>query len=411
MKLVDSLVLLGVAALPLAAPFADEVTPKPRPPVVLVGRDGSLAQDGAVVRDDAATKQAVKKGAEIADLIQRLGHSDAKVRHDAYEALKLEGEKARAALEQASKGDDPERRFAATQLLDRLDQESQARAQTRSSANGRLRERDLAPGEAAPQEGAGEHEALRSLHRLDGLFDDARLRDLHERLVQRFEELFRDGADPFGEVVRQQGGSLQLGPGSSFSRESDQDGKKESVKITVDADGRAKAVVEKDGAVSNYEADSFETLKKEHPELLEGFGPTRFSFRLPAVQPPGLQERRELPRGTLRVPRVVRPSQPAPQQAPRAPEATDGPRLGVHVEAVDPKVAEYLELEEGVGLRVIDVVADSAADHLGIRKNDVVIAVNGRTIRGVADVQAALKDKDPTQADVTVLRKGVKKEL
>lgn len=411
MKLADSLVLLGVAALPLAAPLVDEVTPKPRAPAVILGRD-------VAARQEVPPKQETKPDESLDDWVVQLGHADAKVRHDAYEALKAKGEKARAALEVASKSSDAETRFSATQLLDRLDREQQARTRTRSSANGLLRERALEPDEAQPREGAGQDDAARALRRLDGLFDDPRLRDLHERMVLRFEELFREG-DPFGEALRKPGGALQLGPGSSFSRTTDQDGHKESVKITVDADGRAKAVVEKDGVVSNYEADSFEALKQEHPELVEGFGAMRYSFRLPAEQPPMQDGRQGLPRRSLLVPRVVRPPQttqpPLQQQQQREPlrepEANDGPRLGVHVEPVDPKVAEYLELEEGVGLRVIDVVPDSAADQLGILKNDLLLAVNGRTIRGVADVQAALKEKEPAQADVTVLRKGVKREL
>ena len=127
MKLVDSLVLLGVAALPLAAPLADGAAPKPRLPLVILGRDVMAAQDAAR-----------KQGAALADAIRQLGDPDAKVRHDAYETLKQEGETARAALEEASKSDDAERRFAATQLLDRLDHEKQARAHARSSTDGLL---------------------------------------------------------------------------------------------------------------------------------------------------------------------------------------------------------------------------------------------------------------------------------
>lgn len=90
-----------------------------------------------------------------------------------------------------------------------------------------------------------------------------------------------------------------------------------------------------------------------------------------------------------------------------------GPRLGVQVEPLHPAVAEYLELEEGVGLRVVEVVAGSAAEQLGVRRNDLILEVNGQTIRGVADVPAALgKEKGAAEdAVVTVLRKGVRLDL
>src|SRR5262245_11418086 len=110
MKLADSLVLLGVAALPLAAPLADDAAPKPRPPVLVIGRDV------APTNDDASAK-AVQK------LIGQLGSDEADERRAAFDALAGRGEKARAALEEARKSDDPETRFSATQLLDRLDQE------------------------------------------------------------------------------------------------------------------------------------------------------------------------------------------------------------------------------------------------------------------------------------------------
>jgi hypothetical protein len=40
-----------------------------------------------------------------------------------------------------------------------------------------------------------------------------------------------------------------------------------------------------------------------------------------------------------------------------------------------------------------------------------VIEVNGRSIRGVADVQAALQKGKPVEADLIVIRKGQRLEL
>lgn len=382
----NALVLMGVTALPLASPWIDE-------------------------------KPAAAKSDDLPAQVRQLGSADGDVRKAAFEALEKRGEAARADLEKAAKSDDPELRFNATLLLDRLDDQRAARGRALDAvggARGWLRDSGEAPEEDAAAGGESSGGPRRSVRRSLGTppvpFDSARLEELHQQMVRRLESLhqefgqrFGEGFGPtlrfdFGEGGGGGGGHLQLRPGSVMSRSSDVDGVREKVTIRVEADGRAVAEVERDGKQERYEADSLEQLRADHAALFEGFG---------AMQ---MQTRSRLPQ-TAR-PRLER-LDPGRELIERDAVVPAGPRLGVQVEPLHPAVAEYLELEEGVGLRVVEVVAGSAAEQLGVRRNDLILEVNGQTIRGVADVPAALgKEKGAAEdAVVTVLRKGVRLDL
>jgi serine protease Do len=58
------------------------------------------------------------------------------------------------------------------------------------------------------------------------------------------------------------------------------------------------------------------------------------------------------------------------------------PRLGVQVE----------DLEEGNGVKVLDVSEETPAAKAGLKKDDVITAVNGKEIKTVDDVRLAMKD-------------------
>ncbi len=351
----NALVLMGVTALPLVSPWIDD--PK------------------AAVRGDDLSAQ-----------VRELGSSDTDVRKRAFEALEKRGEAARAELEKAAKSDDPEMRFNATLLLDRLEDQRAVRQRALNSVGGPrgwLRDSGEANGgDEAQEQGAPPRLSLRrGTEAWPTPFDPTQLEQLHRQLLRRLEGL-----------------NGELSPGSVMSRSSEVDGVREKLTIRVEANGRAVAEVERDGKQERYEAESLDTLRAEHPELFEGFG----AVQLRTARPPAAATR----------PKVERLA-PGRGLIEREVATQDGPRLGVQVEPIHPAVAEYLELDEGVGLRVMEVVAGSAAEKLGVRRNDLVIEVNGRMIRGVADVQAALgQEKDAAEdAVVTVLRKGVRLDL
>jgi hypothetical protein len=241
----------------------------------------------------------------------------------------------------------------------------------------------------------------------------------------------------FGRFDFDQGGKLELGPGSSFSRVLDDNGQRESLSIRVDENGHVKAEIDKNGEKSTYEADSLEALQKEHPELLEGTGGMSIQTM------PFPHARNRAGQGLMIQPRRTQPTDPneiqprarndkgtkgslKPALTPKddaqvevAPKndgaqvelAPERPRLGIHVQAVSPDVARYLEIEEGAGLEVVDVQPGSAAEKIGVKAHDIITEINGQAIRGPADVAKALGSKDPADAEVTVLRRGAEKTL
>jgi S1-C subfamily serine protease len=60
----------------------------------------------------------------------------------------------------------------------------------------------------------------------------------------------------------------------------------------------------------------------------------------------------------------------------------------------------------------LEVQADSPADKAGLKVNDVVVAINGRTVTGQGALIAAIRDSAPgDKVTITVDRDGSKKEL
>jgi S1-C subfamily serine protease len=82
-------------------------------------------------------------------------------------------------------------------------------------------------------------------------------------------------------------------------------------------------------------------------------------------------------------------------------EAPDSSRgfLGVQVE-------EEVDLESG-GARIDHVVPDSAADESGLREGDVIVGMDGRTIRGPGGLSEALRETKPgDRVKVSIVRDG-----
>ncbi len=94
-------------------------------------------------------------------------------------------------------------------------------------------------------------------------------------------------------------------------------------------------------------------------------------------------------------------------RAPRAPagvEWRDGAFLGVELE-------EETEYSEG-GARITRVVEDSAAERAGLEAADIIVQLDGRTIRGPQAVSERLADLEPGQeVSITVVRDGRKQTV
>jgi serine protease Do/serine protease DegQ len=62
-------------------------------------------------------------------------------------------------------------------------------------------------------------------------------------------------------------------------------------------------------------------------------------------------------------------------------------RIGLTTQDLTPEQAKALGTQMGQGAVVVEVARDSPADKAGLRAGDVIVAVNGRSIRGSADVR------------------------
>jgi len=79
--------------------------------------------------------------------------------------------------------------------------------------------------------------------------------------------------------------------------------------------------------------------------------------------------------------------------------------LGVQIEPVDPRIASAYGLEEAGGVLIRGVVEDAPAAQAGLKRNDIIRAINGRMLRSNEDLTHAIAATDPnTDVDLTVWR-------
>ena len=81
--------------------------------------------------------------------------------------------------------------------------------------------------------------------------------------------------------------------------------------------------------------------------------------------------------------------------------------LGISMGSVDKKFADEMKLSSVSGVYINEVVKGSAAEKAGLRKNDVIVAIDGQKITDAASVQAKVGTYHPgDQADITLIRDG-----
>lgn len=83
------------------------------------------------------------------------------------------------------------------------------------------------------------------------------------------------------------------------------------------------------------------------------------------------------------------------------------PWLGVQVQQVDSKWADYLGLSKTEGALVVGVVSGSPADRAGISRGDVVLEIGGIKIKTPEELVAAIKEQRiGSQTEVLLWREG-----
>ena len=81
--------------------------------------------------------------------------------------------------------------------------------------------------------------------------------------------------------------------------------------------------------------------------------------------------------------------------------------LGISMGTVDKKIADEMKLSDVSGVYINEVVKGSAAEKAGLKKNDVIVAIDGQKITDASSVQAKVGSYRPgDKADITYLREG-----
>ena len=142
-------------------------------------------------------------------------------------------------------------------------------------------------------------------------------------------------------------------------------------------------------------------LNRDLREMFRGLDLEKFRDLLPGKEAPA--------------PRAKPPARPAPKVEPRkeAP-APAAPRawLGIQPEELAEQLRAQLEIEDGVGLLVADVVSGSPAEQAGLRKNDILLKIDGQPVRGEEGLAKFMEAAKPGQeAALTILRRGKEQDL
>jgi S1-C subfamily serine protease len=81
--------------------------------------------------------------------------------------------------------------------------------------------------------------------------------------------------------------------------------------------------------------------------------------------------------------------------------------LGISMGTVDKKIADEMKLSSVSGVYIYEVSKGSAADKAGLRKDDVIIAIDGQKITDASSVQAKVSGYHPGDtADIAYVRDG-----
>ena len=86
--------------------------------------------------------------------------------------------------------------------------------------------------------------------------------------------------------------------------------------------------------------------------------------------------------------------------------------LGVMIRDVDGNFAREEGLDVTEGVYVSDMMENSAAEDAGVQPGDVIVAVEGKSVKSAAELQAAIGTRRPgDEVSITVDRGGKRKEL
>jgi len=152
-----------------------------------------------------------------------------------------------------------------------------------------------------------------------------------------------------------------------------------------------------------------DVFRRHGLDLWEERVPRRFWGRGPSNE--------DKPRARDRAEGEERAESPAPRKAPREADRPAGSpaTLGVRVSEVIPALRGHLKLGREEGILVEEVLPDGPAARAGFKAHDVIVAVNGATVKGVWELRRVLReaaDKDPDGTlSIAIIRDGERQTL
>jgi C-terminal processing protease CtpA/Prc len=85
-------------------------------------------------------------------------------------------------------------------------------------------------------------------------------------------------------------------------------------------------------------------------------------------------------------------------------------RLGVQIQDLNSGLGEALDVPNGKGVLVTEVLEDTPAERAGIKAGDVIVRVGDTTVDDIDDLRRALDDKEG-RVGITVMRRGVRRTV
>jgi serine protease Do len=86
--------------------------------------------------------------------------------------------------------------------------------------------------------------------------------------------------------------------------------------------------------------------------------------------------------------------------------------LGVGIQDLTPELAEYYKIKASKGVLVTHVFEGDPADRGGIKANDIIVAVNGKTVQTTRELSKTIADIGVgKRTEITLLRNGKRKTV
>jgi serine protease Do len=84
-----------------------------------------------------------------------------------------------------------------------------------------------------------------------------------------------------------------------------------------------------------------------------------------------------------------------------------GPMLGIDAEDVSGQLGSYFGVPDGAGILIREVRPGMAAEKAGLKAGDIIVKVDGKPVRALAELRSQLRDKgEQKSVSLGILRKG-----